>query len=190
MADTARTPSSILGLFADNTAGDISAQDLRDFVQSVRHSHGVIEVNTGFNGAEGDTTGSEALVDAGIYNANALRNFSLSGSPAMQLNYSGESIGPCVVLNHGTVTGDSSTPGTVTLKNRKNFQSTLIPGTAASGSAWTKSIDDNAYEFFFASFFAELDNGDDIQQVYTANGQSPEFGPNTMIVLSLWGFDP
>lgn len=35
MADTARTSSSILSLFADNTSGDISAQDLRDFVKSL-----------------------------------------------------------------------------------------------------------------------------------------------------------
>jgi len=32
MADTERTRSSILSLFADNTSGDISPQDLRDFV--------------------------------------------------------------------------------------------------------------------------------------------------------------
>jgi len=35
MVDTPRTRSSILSLFADNTTGDISPQDLRDFVVSI-----------------------------------------------------------------------------------------------------------------------------------------------------------
>lgn len=34
MVDTIRTPAQILALFADNTTGDISPQDLRDFVVS------------------------------------------------------------------------------------------------------------------------------------------------------------
>jgi hypothetical protein len=35
MPDTARTRAALLELFADNTRGNISAQDLRDFVVSV-----------------------------------------------------------------------------------------------------------------------------------------------------------
>jgi hypothetical protein len=40
MADTQRTVAALLTLFADNTSGEISAQDLRDFVVSVNLSHG------------------------------------------------------------------------------------------------------------------------------------------------------
>ena len=35
MADTIRTVTEVLALFADNTTGGISAQDLRDFVVSI-----------------------------------------------------------------------------------------------------------------------------------------------------------
>lgn len=38
MVDTVRTTAALLALFADNTTGDISAQDLRDMIVSV---HGV-----------------------------------------------------------------------------------------------------------------------------------------------------
>lgn len=40
MADTTRTLSAILALFADNSSGNISAQDLRDFVVSVNPGYG------------------------------------------------------------------------------------------------------------------------------------------------------
>jgi hypothetical protein len=38
MADTQRTKSAILSLFADNVTGQVSAQDLRDFVVTVMES--------------------------------------------------------------------------------------------------------------------------------------------------------
>jgi hypothetical protein len=44
MADTQRTVAAILALLADNTTGDISPQDLRDFAVSWRPSHGQIHV--------------------------------------------------------------------------------------------------------------------------------------------------
>ena len=39
MADTQRSLAEIVALFADNTAGDISAQDIRDFVASIINPH-------------------------------------------------------------------------------------------------------------------------------------------------------
>ena len=44
MADTKRTLAALTALFADNTAGDISAQDLRDFLISVYGSRRVDNV--------------------------------------------------------------------------------------------------------------------------------------------------
>lgn len=40
MADTQRTISALLALLADNTTGEISAQDVRDLVATMRASHG------------------------------------------------------------------------------------------------------------------------------------------------------
>lgn len=47
MADTQRTQAAILALFANNTSGDISPQDLRDFVVSVMGGYGDLRSNAG-----------------------------------------------------------------------------------------------------------------------------------------------
>jgi hypothetical protein len=47
MADTRRTLAAILALLADNTAGDISPQDLRDFVISAMGEYASIYVSGG-----------------------------------------------------------------------------------------------------------------------------------------------
>ena len=46
MVDTARSQSAILTLMADNTTGDISAQDMRDFVVSTTPGHGSFSVTS------------------------------------------------------------------------------------------------------------------------------------------------
>ena len=46
MADTRRTLAAILTLFANNVSGDISPQDLRDFVVSSHPAHGEIDVSS------------------------------------------------------------------------------------------------------------------------------------------------
>lgn len=46
MADTQRTVAAILALLADNSAADISPQDIRDFAVSWRNTHGQIYVST------------------------------------------------------------------------------------------------------------------------------------------------
>lgn len=45
MADTQRTRAQILALFADNTTGQISAQDMRDFIVTLMPSEFVNEVD-------------------------------------------------------------------------------------------------------------------------------------------------
>lgn len=55
MADTVRSLAAILALFANNTAGDISAQDLRDFAVSTSPPHGQIYCST--SAATAITTG-------------------------------------------------------------------------------------------------------------------------------------
>lgn len=46
MADTIRTKSALAGLFPDNVIGDISPQDLRDFLVSVMGSMTITTVST------------------------------------------------------------------------------------------------------------------------------------------------
>lgn len=63
MADTKRTLSAITALYADNTAGDISAQDLRDFLIS---AHGSRATNAAAITANdtADTDDDVMIVDA------------------------------------------------------------------------------------------------------------------------------
>lgn len=189
MAETIRSPSSILSLFADNTSGDISAQDLRDFVETVRMQQGFIHVQQGFNGAEGTTGGSQALVDVGLYSTLGLRNFSAGTGMALQYDGPG-SVGPCLVLNWGSIKGDSASIGTVTLQNRLNW-TTTVSGTAADGGLdmdFEADIDNvRLYPYFFLSYFSSISNSDEISQVYTASGTNPTFSPNAMACFILWG---
>lgn len=62
MADTIRTRSSILTLFADNTAGDISPQDLRDFVVSAHGVYGAIYGGSTTAFAINSSTGSATRI--------------------------------------------------------------------------------------------------------------------------------
>ena len=45
MSDTVRSKADILTLFADNTSGNISPQDLRDFVVSLHSNYGCMYAN-------------------------------------------------------------------------------------------------------------------------------------------------
>ena len=72
MPDTLRSESAILALFADNTSGDISPQDLRDFVVSVNPGHGSMYVSG---------TAATTITIAGTY-YKAAGTTTLSGSPS------------------------------------------------------------------------------------------------------------
>ena len=56
MVDTQRSLSAIQTLFADNTAGAISPQDLRDAVETLRMGHGEIYVSSTAATSFTDTT--------------------------------------------------------------------------------------------------------------------------------------
>ena len=56
MADVARTRAALLALLADNTAGDISPQDIRDFLVSVFGTWSAIYVADGSTPQAGVTT--------------------------------------------------------------------------------------------------------------------------------------
>jgi len=56
MADTQRSYADILTLLADNSTGDISPQDMRDVVATLRPGHGEISITTPAATTLGDTT--------------------------------------------------------------------------------------------------------------------------------------
>ena len=56
MADTRRLRSALLALFADNSIGDISAQDLRDYVVTNMGGFGCIHIVDGVTAQAGITT--------------------------------------------------------------------------------------------------------------------------------------
>ncbi len=55
MADTIRTSTALFALLANNTDGDISAQDLRDMLQSLRDGHGEMYVSSAASMTPDDT---------------------------------------------------------------------------------------------------------------------------------------
>jgi hypothetical protein len=61
MADTVRTRAAVLALLADNSSGDISAQDVRDAVVSMFGVYGAIYVADGSTAQTGVTTTPEIL---------------------------------------------------------------------------------------------------------------------------------
>jgi hypothetical protein len=78
MPDTVRTISTIMALLADNTTGDISPQDLRDAVETLRPDYGHMYVSTpasttiGVAGTYVKAAGTTALVSSP-----ASRNFTM-----------------------------------------------------------------------------------------------------------------
>lgn len=81
MVDTARTKSALATLFADNTAGDISPQDLRDFLESMDLAYGELT-------QQGNTSAtSDAAAFAGTF---TLGNANLFDTPSgSRLRYTG-----------------------------------------------------------------------------------------------------
>ena len=63
MADTSRTLSALQTLLADNTAGAISPQDLRDMLLSLSSGYGMIYVQGGST-AQGSLSGTPAKLTA------------------------------------------------------------------------------------------------------------------------------
>lgn len=181
MADTARTPASILSLFADNTAGDISAQDLRDFVESVRVSYGLRHVDPSQPPIPEGTSSGFALIDAhSTFVDGGLRNFT-SGT-GMTLNYTGPGIGGGLVAAWGSVVGiTGSTPSACDLRIARN-------GTGLAGSIVQLEIDnERARPWFTAALVTSLANTDTLTVQYDSGTQDPLFTHCTMLALSLWG---
>lgn len=85
MVDTQRSLSAIQTLFADNTAGAISPQDLRDAVETLRMGHGEIYVSSTAATSFTDTT--SYVQAAGTYTFTAGYNWAMDTNG--QLKYTG-----------------------------------------------------------------------------------------------------
>jgi hypothetical protein len=141
MADTQKTLAALITLFADNTSGDISPQDLRDFLVSVFGGYGSIYVNggstaqtgisgtpakmTGFavNGISSGTTPDHTsdnitIITAGDYLINASVSFVGSSSDVFQVEIYNNTTGTGYAFNRfisaGGDTGSASCNALIT----------------------------------------------------------------------------
>ena len=92
MADTARSYADIIALFANNTSGDISAQDLRDFVATMKSSHGGFYISTAAETSIStvDTwtkvSGTTTSVDLDSFTMPASNRLTYTGTPDVRLH--------------------------------------------------------------------------------------------------------
>ena len=108
MADTVRTRASILALFADNTTGDISPQDLRDFVLSTM---GVAAQIYQSAGSAGMSVGTSFLQIAFGYNGPDENAIADQANDRIQIGASGD--GVYLVLGSFSFDGSASTKFTI-----------------------------------------------------------------------------
>ncbi len=86
MANTMRTSTALFALLADNTAGNIGAQDIRDMLQSLRDGHGEMYVSTAASTTPANTTSYKDLAGTYTLAANA-HNWDMNTNG--QLRYTG-----------------------------------------------------------------------------------------------------
>jgi hypothetical protein len=80
MADTRRTLAALLTLFANNTTGQIGAQDLRDFVVSSHPAHGEIDI----------TVAAETTINTVNVWENSAGTFTLAEGTDFDMNSNGQ----------------------------------------------------------------------------------------------------
>ncbi len=161
-ADTQRSLSALQGLLADNTTGDISPQDLRDFLVSSQGGFGSIYVNggstaqtgitgtpaqmTGFvtNGISSGTTPDHTsdnitVATEGDYLVNASVSFVGSSSDIFQVEifYNSASTGYAFnrFISAGGDTGSASVSGLISAAAGKTFD--LYISSSTGGTSFT-----------------------------------------------------
>jgi hypothetical protein len=104
VADVQRTLSTLQGVFADNTANDISEQDLRDFLVSAAPNAGHLYVSS----SAATTVASSGVwyEAAGTWTLGSARNFSKSADN--RLRYDGTPTQLAIVVAHFTLECGSS----------------------------------------------------------------------------------
>jgi hypothetical protein len=101
MVDTVRSKSALATLFADNTSGSISPQDLRDFLETMHKSYGGLYISASAATTPGGT--ATPLKALGTTTATNLRNFTMPANN--RLMYTGTPS----IHTHGVISFTSST---------------------------------------------------------------------------------
>lgn len=162
MADTQRTKSAIQTLFADNTSGAISPQDLRDFVESCAFNYGGAYMNLG-------TAAATTVSGAGTFyqtNWNSLgaasnvKNFTVS--TAGRLTYTGT---PTV---HAHIACTISYSVAVAAAKELEFR-IAKNGTTAAGSAVIVNTNGNTTKESTAIHWDAMMTTNDYLELHVAN---------------------
>jgi hypothetical protein len=96
MADTQRSAAELIALLADNSTGDISAQDLRDLVETLIPDQGAIFIDTTATAPTAITTpGTFELLAGGTLEKSNGRNFTMDQDG--RLTYEGTATRRCIV---------------------------------------------------------------------------------------------
>lgn len=125
MAETQRTLAALIALFADNTTGDISPQDLRDFLVSSQGGYGSIYVNGGSTAQTG-----------------------ITGTPAKMTGFATNGISSGTTPDHGNdlvtvdVSGDYLINASVSFVGSSSdvFQVEIYNNTTGTGYAFNRFI--------------------------------------------------
>lgn len=134
-ADTQRSVATIQGLFADNTAGDISPQDLRDLLVSAAPDYGTLYVSS--SGATTVSSSGTYYESAGTFTlGEASANWTKGAND--RIAYGGTPTREVLVTIHGTITCASSTQA---LRIGIGKNGTVISGAEVSLAYGTSGTD-------------------------------------------------
>ena len=138
MVDTIRDLAALQALLADNTAGDISAQDARDFLVSVFNRGGSMDPNDSIdsndtlwdgNDASGMTTVTVTGTDT-LTEGNGMLSVRFSGTSSSDIN--------CLLKSHTFSTGDTFSVPIRLFSREDNFTMAgiiMTDGTASTSNA-------------------------------------------------------
>ena len=161
MADTRRTLTAILALLADNTAGDISPQDMRDAITSASPEYGALYI---------DTASTTTITGAGTPTKAAGATTSLGGSDGMtvstsnRITYTEAPTIKALVLMAASSTCSLSTQ-TLAFSIAKN-------GTQVAGSIVNRKIGTGSDEGAFALFTVVELAQNDYVEMFVQNNSS------------------
>ena len=143
MADTPRTKAELATLLADNAAGQISAQDVRDFLETMHPSYGSIYVTTP---AETTINGTASFVKAAGTTAD-VNLHRVSGTTALAVDNRLRYDGTPTIHVHGVIsfsmtiaTGTNKVLELAAAKNGTVLDHSVVSRNAASTAVGTGAL--------------------------------------------------
>lgn len=119
MADTVRTKSSLLSIYADNSAGDIDEQDGRDLIVSVLGCYAMLYV-TGNSTAQTGLSTTPATLDWGNGGGNGPEDNSDADYTNDQIEIGGQGDGDYLLAFQGSFSGTASKQFTFRILNNSS----------------------------------------------------------------------